>query len=74
MTSVRYAVVIEKAEDNHSAFVPDLPGCVSTGRTLDEVRANIRQAIDFHIQGLREDGEPIPEPTTVSEYVEVRAA
>ena len=74
MTNMRYAVVIEKAENNYSAFVPDLPGCISTGRTLEEVRANIRDAIDFHIEGMREDGEPVPEPTTLSEYVEARVA
>jgi predicted RNase H-like HicB family nuclease len=72
--NTRFAVVIERGEENYSAYVPDLPGCVSTGRTLDEVRANIREAIDFHIEGMIEDGEPIPAPTTVSEYVESRVA
>ncbi len=70
---MRYAVVIEKAGANFSAYVPDLPGCVSTGKTTAEVEANIRQAIEFHIQGLREDGEPVPPPSSQVEYVEVIA-
>lgn len=61
---MKYALVIEKAGDNYSAYAPDLPGCVSTGRTVDEAERNIREAIAFHIEGLREDGQPIPEPTT----------
>lgn len=61
---MKYAVVIEKADSSFSAYVPDLPGCISTGRTLDEVEQNIRDAIAFHIAGLREDGEAVPEPTT----------
>lgn len=61
---MKYAVVIEKADSSFSAYVPDLPGCISTGRTLDEVEQNIRDAIAFHIAGLREDGESVPEPTT----------
>ncbi len=71
---MRYAIVIEKAAHNFSAYVPDLPGCVSTGRTVDEVRKNIQEAIEFHIEGLREDGELIPEPTTISDYVETKVA
>ena len=67
---MKYAVVIESGAHNYSAYVPDLPGCVSTGRTLDEVAANIREAIEFHIEGLREDGLPIPQPTTVVKEVE----
>ena len=67
---MRYAIVIERAGDNYSAYVPDLPGCVSTGRDPDEVRKNIAEAIELHIEGLREDGEPIPEPTAISDYVE----
>jgi predicted RNase H-like HicB family nuclease len=74
MTSMRYAIVIEKGDGNFSAYVPDLPGCVSTGETLDEVKENIRDAIEFHLQGLREDGETIPQPTTVSDYVETKVA
>ena len=67
---MRYAVVIEKGENNYSAYVPDLPGCVSVGRTLDEVKAQIREAIAFHIEGMREDGLPIPPPASQAEYVE----
>jgi predicted RNase H-like HicB family nuclease len=67
---MRYAVVIEKAEGNWSAYVPDLPGCVATGATPAEIEREIRAAIRFHIDGLREDGLPVPEPTSVVEYVE----
>lgn len=66
----KYAVVIEKAEGNHSAYVPDLPGCVATGRTVEETEQNIREAVRFHLDGIREDGLPIPEPTTVCDYVD----
>ena len=66
-----YAVVIEKGERNYSAYVPDLPGCVSVGDTLDEVKAEIREAIAFHLDGMREDGLPIPRPSTSTEYVEI---
>jgi predicted RNase H-like HicB family nuclease len=68
---MRYAVVIEKGERNFSAYVPDLPGCVSVGDTLEEARAEIREAIEFHLEGMREDGLPIPKPSTWAEYVEV---
>jgi len=68
---MRYAVVIEKGEHNYSAYVPDLPGCVSVGDTLDEVKAEIREAIAFHLDGMREDGTPIPQPSSRAEYVEV---
>ncbi len=68
---MRYAVVIESGKRNFSAYVPDLPGCVSTGKTLAEVRRNIREAIRFHLDGMREDGEPIPEPTSIGETVEI---
>jgi predicted RNase H-like HicB family nuclease len=71
---MRYAVVIEKGERNYSAYVPDLPGCVSVGDTLDEVKAEIREAISFHLEGLREDGSPVPIPSTAAEYIEVEAA
>lgn len=71
MTLKRYAIVIEPGRRNFSAYVPDLPGCVSTGKTLREVRRNIREAIRFHIDGLREDGEPVPEPSSIGESVEV---
>lgn len=66
---MRYAVVIEKAESNYSAYVPDLPGCVATGATVEEAEREISEAIQFHIEGLREDGLAIPEPETVVEYV-----
>ena len=68
---MRYAVVIEKGERNFSAYVPDLPGCVSVGDTLEEVKAEIREAIAFHLDGMREDGLPIPRPSTSTEYVEI---
>lgn len=68
---MRYAVVIEWAETNYSAYVPDLPGCVSVGDTLEEVTQNIREAIAFHLDGMREDGEPIPAPTTRAVEVDV---
>ena len=67
---MRYAIVIEKAESNYSAYVPDLPGCVATGATVEEVEREIRAAIRFHVDGLREDGLPIPAPTSLCEYVE----
>jgi predicted RNase H-like HicB family nuclease len=67
---MRYAVVIEKAERNYSAYVPDLPGCVATGATVKEVEANIREAARFHIDGMKEDGLTPPVPTTVADYVE----
>jgi predicted RNase H-like HicB family nuclease len=65
----RYAVVIERASANYAAYVPDLPGCVATGVTVEEVEREIREAIEFHIEGMREDGTPIPEPVTLAEYV-----
>ena len=70
MKSVRYAVVIEKAENNYAAYVPDLPGCAAVGDTVEEVERLIREAIEFHMEGLRKDGLPIPEPKTLCEYVE----
>jgi predicted RNase H-like HicB family nuclease len=68
-----YAVVIEKTGTGFGAYVPDLPGCVSTGRTVEETEGNIRDAIEFHLDGMREDGDPIPEPTTVTVSVEIPA-
>jgi len=67
---MKYAVVIEKANGNLSAYVPDLPGCVATGEDLAEVNSNIREAIRFHLDGMREDGLPIPTPEAVCDYVE----
>lgn len=68
---MRYAVVIEKAGDNYSAYVPDLPGCIATGETVNAVEQEIRDAIRFHIEGLEADGLPVPPPSAVAEYVEV---
>lgn len=70
---MRYAVVIEKAIGNYSAYVPDLPGCIATGQTLGEVESEISEAIAFHIEGMIEDGLPIPQPASQVEYVEVTA-
>lgn len=70
---MRFAVVIEKAESNFSAYVPDLPGCVATGATFEEVEREIREAIAFHLEGMREDGLPIPDPTSKVEYIELAA-
>lgn len=73
MKRLRYAIVIEKADGNLSAYVPDLPGCVATGLTVEEVESQIREAIVLHLEGLREDGSPIPPPSSRVEYVEVTA-
>ena len=70
---MRYAVVIERAGDNFSAYVPDLPGCVATGATIAEIEILIREAISLHLEGMREDGVSIPEPRSTVEYVEVAA-
>lgn len=70
---MRYAIVIENAGSNYSAYVPDLPGCVATGTTQLETESAIREAILFHLSGLRNDGLPIPAPTSTVEYVEVAA-
>lgn len=70
---MKYAVVIEKAPSNYSAYVPDLPGCVATGDTLEETEREIRAAIEFHLEGLRREGHEIPIPISSVEYVEVAA-
>lgn len=70
---MRYAIVVEKTKNNYSAYVPDLPGCVATGQTVEEVESEIRAAIEFHIEGLREDGLDIPQPVSIVEYLEVAA-
>lgn len=70
---MRYAIVIEKANGNYSAYVPDLPGCVATGATIEETENSIREAIEFHLDGMREDGLIIPPPSSRVEYVEVAA-
>ena len=67
---MRYAVVIEKANGNYSAYVPDLPGCVATGKTVSVVEEEIRAAIRFHIEGLKADGLDVPTPTSIADYVE----
>lgn len=71
--AMRYAIVVEKADGNYSANVPDLPGCISTGVTVEETEQAIREAIEFHLEGLRRDGEPIPAPSSRVDYVEVAA-
>ncbi len=67
----RYLIVIENAGSNYSAYSPDLPGCVTTGRTVEETRQSMEEAIEFHLEGLREDGLPVPPPSSVAEYVDV---
>ena len=70
----KYAIVIERGQDNLSAYVPDLPGCVTTGKTVEEIDRNIREAIELHLEGMVEDGELIPEPSTAVSYVELQVA
>ncbi len=67
----RYAIVVERAKRNYAAYVPDLPGCVATGATLEETERLLREAIEVHIAGMREDGLPVPAPSSVVDYVEV---
>jgi predicted RNase H-like HicB family nuclease len=67
---MKYAIVIEKANGNYSAYVPDLPGCIATGATPEDTEREIRDAIQFHLDGLREDGLPVPEPTSIVEYAD----
>ena len=67
----KYLVVFERAGDNYSAYSPDVPGCIATGITRDEVERNIREAISFHVEGLIHDGLPLPEQVSFTEYVEV---
>jgi predicted RNase H-like HicB family nuclease len=68
---MRYAIVIEKAGENFSGYVPDLPGCIATGATVEETESELRDAIEFHLAGLREDGTPIPPPSSRVDYVDV---
>jgi predicted RNase H-like HicB family nuclease len=70
---MRYAIVIELADNNYSAYVPDLPGCVATGGAIEEVEVQIREAITFHLEGLREDGLPVPPSNSQVEYVDIAA-
>ena len=67
----RYAIVVEKAQSNYSAYVPDLPGCVATGESVEKTKRLLREAIALHLAGLREDGLPVPEPSSVVSYVQV---
>jgi predicted RNase H-like HicB family nuclease len=69
----KYLIVIEKAASGFSAYSPDLPGCISTGYSREEVEKNMREAIAFHLDGLREEGQPVPEPQSYSAYVELPA-
>lgn len=69
----KYAIVIEYGENNLSAYVPDLPGCITTGRTVEEIERNMREAIELHIEGLREDGLPAPDPRTMVTYLELQS-
>jgi predicted RNase H-like HicB family nuclease len=67
----RFLIVVERANQNSSAYCPDLPGCVATGATIEETRARMHEAIDLHIKGLKEDHQPIPEPSATAAYIEV---
>jgi predicted RNase H-like HicB family nuclease len=67
----RYAIVIDRSPNNYGAYVPDLPGCVATGQTIEETKRNIREAIAWHIEAMREDGEAVPEPTVTVDFAEV---
>ncbi|HEY3172239.1 MAG TPA: type II toxin-antitoxin system HicB family antitoxin [Thermoanaerobaculia bacterium] len=67
----RYLIVIENAGSNYSAYSPDLPGCATTGTTVEETKTNMEGAIEFHLEGLREEGLPIPPPSSIADYVEV---
>ncbi len=69
----RYAIVVEQAHSNYSAYVPDLPGCVATGATVQETESRLREAIEIHLDGLREDGLAVPTPTSCVGYVEIPA-
>jgi predicted RNase H-like HicB family nuclease len=69
----KYFIVVEETQTGYSAYSPDLPGCVSTGPTPEEVEQNMREAIAFHLEGLREEGQTVPEPRTYSAYVELPA-
>lgn len=70
--SLRYTVIFEQAENNWAAYVPDLPGCITTGKTLEETERNIQEAVRGHVAVLREFGEPVPEPTSVAKEIEIR--
>lgn len=67
----KYAIVVERAERNYAAYVPDLPGCVATGVTVEETERHLREAIELHIEGMREDGLEVPDPSSVVDYLEI---
>jgi predicted RNase H-like HicB family nuclease len=67
----KYAIVVERAARNYAAYVPDLPGCVATGITVEETERNLREAIELHVAGMREDGLEVPDPSSVVDYVEI---
>ncbi|MCX6011778.1 MAG: type II toxin-antitoxin system HicB family antitoxin [Chloroflexi bacterium] len=67
----KYLVIFEKADNNYSAYSPDIPGCIATGTTRKEAEKNIKEAITFHLEGLASDGLPVPEPSSFTEYIEV---
>ena len=69
---MRYAIIIEKAENNYAAYAPDVPGCAATGATVEETLSQMAEALEFHFEGLNEDNEPIPQPTTLCDYVELK--
>lgn len=73
MKTKEYAVIIEKAANNYAAYCPDVPGCVATGKTVEEVQKNFQEALEFHFEGMRIDGDAIPEPTTLVGHVAVAA-
>jgi len=72
--SLKYAVIFERAENNWAAYVPDLPGCITTGKTLEETERNIREAVQGHVQTLLELGEAVPQPTSLAKEIEIPAA
>ena len=67
---MRYAMIIEQGERNYSAYLPDVPGCIATGKTIEELKQRMSEAVELHLRGMREDGLPTPEPTSLAEYVE----
>ena len=68
---MRFAMIIEKGENNYSAYLPDLPGCVATGKTIEEIKQRMSEAIEMHVEGMIEDGLPIPEPNSEVDYIEI---
>lgn len=70
---MRYAIVVEKTANNYSVYVPDLPGCIATSDTIEEAEHEIYEAIEFHIEGMIEEGLPVPQPTSIVQYIEIAA-